>query len=138
MKVLCGGKIPAAMTKGFFYEPTVITLGDSKDFHSSKIQLEEVFGPVVTIAPFDSIVEVVSHANSTRYGLSATIWTESLSKAHATAARLHAGTVWINTWMTRDLRMPFGGVKESGLGREGQINSLDFFTEQKTVCLRYE
>lgn len=154
-KIHCGGTVPAALKKGFFFEPTVITpAGESQGnlsakgsfegaasdraFHDSRLQHEEIFGPVVTIAPFDEVDEVIAHANSTRYGLAASIWTESLSNAHQTAARLHAGTVWINTWMTRDLRMPFGGVKESGLGREGQLDSLHFFTEPKTVCLRYD
>jgi aminomuconate-semialdehyde/2-hydroxymuconate-6-semialdehyde dehydrogenase len=145
MKVLCGGGPPATQKRGFFFEPTVLVSSNSMTsapetaaFHASRIQHEEVFGPVVTIAPFDSVDEVVAHANSTRYGLAASVWTQSLSRAHATAARLHAGTVWINTWMTRDLRMPFGGVKESGLGREGQQDSLHFFTEPKTVCLRFD
>lgn len=147
MKVLCGGQAPASQPKGFFFEPTVITAagtspapGSAADraFHDSRLQHEEIFGPVVTIASFDSVEEVISYANSTRYGLSATVWTQSLSRAHQTAAKLHAGTVWINTWMARDLRMPFGGVKESGLGREGQLDSLQFFTEPKTVCLRYD
>ncbi len=139
MTIHCGGEPPDAVKKGFFFAPTVITpAGNDREFHSTKIQHEEVFGPVVTIAPFDSVDEVVTHANSTKFGLAASIWTESLTKAHATAARLQAGTVWINTWMSRDLRMPFGGVKESGSGREGQMDSLHFFTEAKTVCLRYE
>ncbi len=135
LKLLCGGKIPASQPRGFFFEPTVFSVEAQ---HAARIQHEEVFGPVVTIAPFDSTDEVVAHANSTRYGLAASIWTESLTSAHATAARLHAGTVWINTWMARDLRMPFGGVKESGLGREGQLDSVQFFTEPKTICLRYD
>ncbi|CAN5709512.1 aldehyde dehydrogenase [soil metagenome] len=143
MKVLCGGRAPVSQAKGFFFEPTVITAAaassaSDRAFHDSRLQHEEVFGPVVTIAPFDSVDEVITHANSTRYGLSATVWTQSLSRAHQTAAKLHAGTVWINTWMARDLRMPFGGVKESGLGREGQLDSLHFFTEPKTVCLRFD
>lgn len=138
MKIRCGGQAPANLARGFFFEPTVITPAEKGDFHGSRIQNEEVFGPVVTIAAFDSADEVVTHANSTRYGLSASVWTESLSRAHTIAAKLHAGTVWINTWMARDLRMPFGGVKESGLGREGQLDSLHFFTEPKTVCLRYD
>ncbi len=148
MIVRCGGKAPTSLAaefkNGFFYEPTVITPKDGvaaeakSAFHESRIQNEEVFGPVVTIAPFDSVDEVVAFANSTRFGLAASVWTESLSLAHSVGARLHAGTVWINTWMSRDLRMPFGGVKESGLGREGQVDSLHFFTEAKTICIRYE
>lgn len=145
MTIHCGGKVPSHLAEklkaGFYFEPTVITPADSKkttDFHSSRLQQEEVFGPIVTIAPFDSIDEVVNYANSTRFGLAASIWTTSLSNAHGVAARLHAGTVWVNTWMARDLRMPFGGVKESGLGREGQDDSLHFFTEAKTVTVRHD
>jgi acyl-CoA reductase-like NAD-dependent aldehyde dehydrogenase len=145
MVVRCGGKVPSGLAdslkNGFFYEPTVITPAATSDpatFHQSRLQLEEVFGPVVSIAPFETVDDVVAFANSTRFGLAASVWTESLSLAHSVAARLHAGTVWINTWMTRDLRMPFGGMKESGLGREGQLDSMHFFTESKTVCLRYE
>lgn len=140
MTIHCGGGVPNSQRRGFFYEPTVISADPKNEsaFHESRLQKEEVFGPVVTISPFDSIEDVVGYANSTRYGLAASIWTESLSKAHAVSAKLQAGTVWVNTWMSRDLRMPFGGVKESGLGREGQEDSLHFFTEAKTVCVRYE
>lgn len=142
LQILCGGARPATLpsiagrdlTGGFFLAPTIIANVPT----SSRLQTEEIFGPVVTLSAFCSDAEVVQLANGTRYGLSASVWTNSLSRAHGLAAKLDAGTVWINGWMIRDLRMPFGGVKESGLGREGQMDSLHFFTEPKTVCVRYE
>ncbi|HYH06218.1 MAG TPA: aldehyde dehydrogenase [Thermoanaerobaculia bacterium] len=117
---------------GFFLEPAVITgLGCDR-----RVLQEEIFGPVVTITPFDSDEEAVQFANSTRYGLSATVWTRDLQRAHRVAAQLHAGTVWINCWLLRDLRVPFGGMKDSGVGREGGFESLHFFTEAKNVCVK--
>lgn len=117
---------------GFFMEPTVITgLGCDR-----RVLQEEIFGPVVTITPFDSDAEAVEFVNSTRYGLSATVWTRDLQRAHRVAAELHAGTVWINCWLLRDLRVPFGGMKDSGVGREGGFESLAFFTEAKNVCVK--
>jgi aminomuconate-semialdehyde/2-hydroxymuconate-6-semialdehyde dehydrogenase len=117
---------------GFFFEPTVITgLGCDR-----RVLQEEIFGPVVTITPFDGEEEAVAFANSTRYGLSATLWTSNLQRAHRVAAALDAGTVWINCWLLRDLRVPFGGMKESGVGREGGFESLNFFTEAKNVCVK--
>jgi aminomuconate-semialdehyde/2-hydroxymuconate-6-semialdehyde dehydrogenase len=118
--------------KGYFVEPTVITgLG----CHCRVLQ-EEIFGPVVTITPFNGEEEAIAFANSTRYGLSATIWTRDLQRAHRVAAALDSGTVWINCWLLRDLRVPFGGMKESGVGREGGFESLNFFTEAKNVCVK--
>jgi len=117
---------------GFFFRPTVITGLPV----SCRVNQEEIFGPVVTITPFTSEEEVIDHANSTDYGLAASIWTESLSRAHRVAAALHSGTVWINCWMVRDLRVPFGGMKQSGVGREGGEEALRFFTEPKNVCVR--
>ena len=90
----------------------------------------------MTVLPFKYAHEVVEWTNSTKYGLSASIWTQSLSKAHKVAAKLEVGTVWVNTWLNRDLRMPFGGWKASGIGREGGEHSLDFYSEQKTVCIQ--
>lgn len=117
---------------GYFVEPTIITgLGCE-----CRTVQEEIFGPVVTITPFDSDDEAVAVANSTRYGLSATVWTRDLSRAHRVAAALDAGTIWINCWLLRDLRVPFGGMKESGVGREGGFESLRFFTEEKNVCVK--
>jgi aminomuconate-semialdehyde/2-hydroxymuconate-6-semialdehyde dehydrogenase len=117
---------------GCFVEPTIIT-GLGCD---CRVLQEEIFGPVVTITPFDSEDEAVAFANSTRYGLSATVWTRDLSRAHRVAANLDAGTIWINCWLLRDLRVPFGGMKESGVGREGGFESLNFFTEAKNVCVK--
>jgi aminomuconate-semialdehyde/2-hydroxymuconate-6-semialdehyde dehydrogenase len=97
---------------------------------------EEIFGPVVTVTPFDSPEEAIAFANSTRYGLSASVWTRDLQKAHRVAAAIDSGTVWVNTWLLRDLRVPFGGMKESGVGREGGFDSLAFFTEAKNVCIK--
>jgi aminomuconate-semialdehyde/2-hydroxymuconate-6-semialdehyde dehydrogenase len=117
---------------GYFVEPAVIT-GLGCD---CRVLQEEIFGPVVTITPFDGEDEAVAFANSTKYGLSATLWTRDLQRAHRVAAALDSGTVWINCWLLRDLRVPFGGMKESGVGREGGFQSLEFFTEAKNVCLK--
>ncbi len=118
--------------KGYFVEPTVITgLGTS-----CRVLQEEIFGPVVTITPFRDEAEAVRFANSTRYGLSSSVWTRDLSRAHRVAAAIESGTVWINCWLLRDLRVPFGGMKESGVGREGGTDSLEFFTEAKNVCIK--
>ncbi len=117
---------------GFFLEPAVITgLG-----WECRVLQEEIFGPVVTVTPFDTEEEGVRFANATRYGLSATVWTRDLQRAHRVAAELHVGTVWINCWLLRDLRVPFGGMKDSGVGREGGFESLTFFTEAKNVCVK--
>jgi len=117
---------------GYFVEPTIIT-GLGCD---CRVLQEEIFGPVVTITPFDTEADAIAFANSTRYGLSATVWTRNLSRAHRVAANLDAGTIWINCWLLRDLRVPFGGMKESGVGREGGFESLNFFTEAKNVCVK--
>ena len=118
--------------KGYFVEPTVITgLGCE-----CRVLQEEIFGPVVTITPFRGEADAVAFANSTRYGLSASVWTRDLSRAHRVAAAVESGTVWINCWLLRDLRVPFGGMKESGVGREGGFESLRFFTEPKNVCVK--
>jgi aminomuconate-semialdehyde/2-hydroxymuconate-6-semialdehyde dehydrogenase len=118
--------------KGYFVEPTVIT-GLGCD---CRVLQEEIFGPVVTITPFRGESEAIAFANSTRYGLSASVWTRDLSRAHRVAAAVESGTVWINCWLLRDLRVPFGGMKESGVGREGGFESLRFFTEPKNVCVK--
>ena len=118
--------------KGFFVEPTVITgLGAW-----CRTTQEEIFGPVVTITPFESEARAITFANASKYGLAASLWTRDLQRAHRVAAALHAGTVWINCWLLRDLRVPFGGMKESGVGREGGFESLNFFTEAKNVCVK--
>lgn len=117
---------------GWFIEPTVIE-GLPFDCRTNQ---EEIFGPVVTLTPFDTEEQVLGYANSVRYGLSATIWTENLSRAHRVAASLESGIIWVNCWMLRDLRTPFGGMKDSGLGREGGFEALNFFTEEKNVCIK--
>lgn len=123
--------LPEHLKDGYFMRPTIIDeLSDCSD-----LQQKEIFGPVVTISSFKYPKDAVKWANTTPYGLSASIWTSDLKRAHKVAAQLDAGTVWVNTWLKRDLRMPFGGVKESGLGREGGEDSIKFFTESKTVCI---
>ncbi len=134
-KILCGGKQvkPEGRCKnGWFIEPTVIE-GLKFDCRTNQ---EEIFGPVVTITPFETEQEVMMMANSTEYGLASIIWTQNLTRAHKLSAEIRSGIVWINCWMERDLRTPFGGVKNSGVGREGGVEALRFFTEAKNVCLK--
>jgi aminomuconate-semialdehyde/2-hydroxymuconate-6-semialdehyde dehydrogenase len=135
-RILCGGSVPEGLPErcrgGYFIQPTVIT-GLPVE---SRVNQEEIFGPVVTITPFAREEEVIAYANSTPYGLAASIWTGDLSRAHRMAERIQSGTVWVNCWMLRDLRVPFGGMKSSGVGREGGVEALRFFTEPKNVCLR--
>ena len=116
---------------GFFVSPTVIEGLP----HNCRTNQEEIFGPVVTLSPFDTEEEVIEYANGTQYGLSSTVWTKDLSKANKMAQELKAGIVWINCWLVRDLRTPFGGVKNSGVGREGGYYALQFFTEPTNVCI---
>ena len=133
--ILTGGKqvhLDGRCADGWFIEPTVFE-GLSHDCRTNQ---EEIFGPVATIMPFDSEEEVLGYANSVRYGLSSTIWTENLSRAHRLAAKIESGIVWVNCWLLRDLRTPFGGVKDSGVGREGGFEALRFFTEEKNVCVK--
>lgn len=118
---------------GWFIKPAVI---EGLPYNCRTNQ-EEIFGPVVTIMPFDSEEEVLMYANSTNYGLAATIWTNHLARAHRLAQHLDSGIVWVNCWLVRDLRTPFGGVKQSGVGREGGFEALEFFTEPKNVCIYY-
>jgi aminomuconate-semialdehyde/2-hydroxymuconate-6-semialdehyde dehydrogenase len=129
--VLCGGKEAITGLGGWFIEPTVIE-GLPETCRTNQ---EEIFGPVVTIQPFETEDEVLGYANGTNYGLASIIWTKDLAKAHRVAAKLHTGIVWINCWLIRDLRTPFGGMKQSGVGREGGWEALRFFTEPKNICI---
>ena len=126
-QILTGGSRPAHLKKGYYLEPAVIT-GYRLDHPVSR---EEVFGPVVSLYRFSSEVQAVDAVNDTQYGLSATVWTSDLDRAHRVARRLHSGLVWINCWFVRDLRVPFGGQKRSGVGREGGRYSLDFSVNGK-------
>ncbi|MGE3973630.1 MAG: aldehyde dehydrogenase [Bdellovibrionales bacterium] len=133
-RIVLGGQKPTLSgnnANGFFYPPTIIA--DLPD--TCRTAQEEIFGPVVTIHAFESESEVIESCNHLNYGLSASIWTENLNRAHRVAHLIQAGTVWVNTWLMRDLRVPFGGVKDSGVGREGGKLSLEFFSETKTVCI---
>lgn len=120
-------------SNGWYLRPTVIEGLE----YTCRTNQEEIFGPVVTITPFDSEEEALKMANSTKYGLASTVFTSDVKKAHRVAKNLHAGICWINTWLLRDLRTPFGGVKQSGVGREGGFEALSFFTEPKNVCIHY-
>lgn len=134
-KILTGGNrliLEEPLNSGYYIEPTVI----EGLAYNCRTNLEEIFGPVVTLTPFDTEDEVIEYANATQYGLAATVFTQNLTRAHRTAARLHSGIVWINCWLLRDLRTPFGGVKNSGVGREGGFEALKFFTEEKNVCVK--
>ena len=132
--VLCGGNrvFPKGGENGFFVAPTVIEgLGPN-----CATNQEEIFGPVVTLQAFDTEEEALALANDTMYGLAATLWTTDLKRAHRVAAKIDSGIVWVNTWLLRDLRTPFGGVKASGLGREGGFEALEFFTEPQNICIQ--
>jgi aminomuconate-semialdehyde/2-hydroxymuconate-6-semialdehyde dehydrogenase len=125
--------LPDSMSRGYFMRPTVIT-GLSAQ---CRVQQEEIFGPVVTITPFDTEEEVIAMANSVPYGLSASLWTQSSDRSHRLSAQIKAGTVWVNSWMYRNLRAPLGGMKSSGLGREGGDYSLNFFTETQNISIGF-
>jgi aminomuconate-semialdehyde/2-hydroxymuconate-6-semialdehyde dehydrogenase len=134
-KILCGGEAvhpEGRCANGFFIAPTVVE-GLSFDCRTNQ---EEIFGPVVTLQPFDSEEEVLRYANSTAYGLACSLWTSDLTRTHRMAAKLEFGIVWVNCWLLRDLRTPFGGMKGSGVGREGGFEALNFFTEERNICIR--
>jgi len=134
-EILTGGnriELDGDLKNGYYIEPTIID-GLSAE---CKTNQEEIFGPVVSMIPFKTEEEVIEMANSTRYGLSASLFTKDVSRAHRVAAAIDSGIVWVNTWMLRDLRIPFGGMKSSGVGREGGFKSLQFFTETKNVCVK--
>jgi aminomuconate-semialdehyde/2-hydroxymuconate-6-semialdehyde dehydrogenase len=133
--IICGGNKVTVQgyENGYYLEPTVIEVNDDQ----CRVNQEEIFGPVVTLMPFDTETEVLQMANAVKYGLSATLWTNDLKRTMRMSNQIQAGIIWVNTWMLRDLRTPFGGVKASGVGREGGFEALRFFTEAKNVCIKY-
>lgn len=134
--ILSGGtsvKLAGNLSEGWYIRPTIIEGLDQQ----CRTNQEEIFGPVVTIQPFDTEEEAIELANSSNYGLAATIWTSDLSKAHRCSENIKSGIIWVNCWLQRDLRTPFGGMKNSGVGREGGWEALRFFTEPKNVCIKY-
>jgi aminomuconate-semialdehyde/2-hydroxymuconate-6-semialdehyde dehydrogenase len=135
-RVLCGGErveLAGDLADGYYIQPTVIEGLDQM----CRTNQEEIFGPVVTLDTFRTEEEALQKANATNYGLASTVWTENLPRAHRVAEKLEAGIVWVNCWLQRDLRTPFGGVKNSGMGREGGFEAMQFFTEPKNVCISY-
>jgi aminomuconate-semialdehyde/2-hydroxymuconate-6-semialdehyde dehydrogenase len=134
-KILCGGHrviLSGELEDGYYVAPTIIE-GLNEQCRTNQ---EEIFGPVVTIQPFDTEEDAIKLANSTSYGLAATLWTENLTRTHHMANELETGILWVNCWLHRDLRTPFGGIKASGVGREGGFEAFDFFTEPKNVCIK--
>jgi aminomuconate-semialdehyde/2-hydroxymuconate-6-semialdehyde dehydrogenase len=133
--VLQGGNkvnLEGRCAQGYFVEPTVI----EGLAYNCRTNQEEIFGPVVTLTPFETEEEALQMANSVKYGLAASVWTNDLKRAHRVAEKIESGIVWINSWMVRDLRTPFGGVKQSGVGREGGWEALRFFTEAKNIFIK--
>ncbi len=135
-KILTGGqqvKLNGRCQQGYFLQPTII----ENLPNSARCNQEEIFGPVITLQPFDTDQEALALANDSQYGLAATVWTNHLARAHDMAENLNTGIVWVNCWLLRDLRTPFGGMNHSGLGREGGLEAMRFFTESKNVCIKY-
>ena len=134
-EILCGGNHVTLLgfENGYYLEPTIIEV----ETDECRVNQEEIFGPVVTIMPFETEADVLQMSNKVKYGLAATLWTNNLKRTMRLSNQLQAGIVWVNTWMLRDLRTPFGGVKASGVGREGGFEALRFFTEAKNVCIKY-
>ena len=134
--ILFGGKTVTVKDceNGYYLQPTIIEVSSN----DCKLNQEEIFGPVVTIMSFKTDEEALQLANNVKYGLSATLWTNNLNRTMQLSKQLHSGIVWVNTWLLRDLRTPFGGQKDSGVGREGGFEALRFFTEPKNVCIQYE
>ncbi len=126
--------LPSELKNGYFIPPTIF---EGLSFEHN-VNQEEVFGPFVTLIPFETEKEVISMVNSTRYGLAASVWSQDLTRAYQVAQKIESGIVWVNTWMFRDLRTPFGGMKESGVGREGGVEALKFFSETKNICVSTE
>lgn len=133
-KVEIGGDRPPGLDRGCFLMPTIITGVNER----CRIVNEEIFGPVVTVQPFDTEEEAIEAANRTHYGLSASIWTKDSSRAFRVAHRIEAGLTWVNSWFLRDPRTPYGGEKMSGIGRQGGMHSLDFYSEVSNICIKYE
>ena len=135
-KILFGGEAVTVVDSenGYYLQPTIIEVSSN----DCKLNQEEIFGPVVTIMPFKNDEQALQLANNVKYGLSATLWTNNLNRTMRISKEIHAGIVWVNTWLLRDLRTPFGGQKDSGVGREGGFEALRFFTEPKNVCIQYE
>lgn len=133
--VVAGGSVPQfgnELDGGFFIQPTIYT--GLKE--SARCVKEEIFGPVCHVAPFDSEEEAIALANDTKYGLAASVWTTNLKRGHRVAQKMNAGITWVNCWFLRDLRTPFGGVGLSGIGREGGMHSLNFYSELNNVCIK--
>jgi aminomuconate-semialdehyde/2-hydroxymuconate-6-semialdehyde dehydrogenase len=134
--IVTGGGVPRfgdARDNGFYVQPTIITGLNEK----ARCVKEEIFGPVCHVTPFDTEEEAVAMANDTQYGLAASLWTSNLKRAHRVAPQLNVGITWVNCWMVRDLRTSFGGVGLSGIGREGGVHSLNFYSELNNVCIKY-
>jgi acyl-CoA reductase-like NAD-dependent aldehyde dehydrogenase len=132
-KILAGGKVPAEPARGFYYSPTLL---DGVDANSRAVS-EEIFGPVLTVERFDDEAQAIASANATRFGLAAYVWTSNVDRALRVAERIKTGMVWVNSFFLRDLRVPFGGSKMSGLGRQGGRFSMEFWTEPKLVCVAF-